>query len=198
MSVKIQGINKSFGSHQVLHNLNLEMEDDSIYCLMGPSGMGKTTLLRIIMNLETKDSGSIEGVTLEDISAMFQEDRLCDILTPVENVALVCSKDILRKDIRTSLEKILPKECLNQPVKELSGGMKRRVALARAMTYSGRFIIMDEPFTGLDVNTKKEVITYILSERKGRTMLISTHNEEDVTLLNAKKIKLEEINESLV
>ena len=109
-------------------------------------------------------------------------------------MALVCDKHISREAVRAKLEKILPKECLSQPVSELSGGMKRRVALARAMAYPGSFIIMDEPFTGLDVSTKKEVINYILNERNSRIMLISTHSEEDVLLLGADKIRLEDIN----
>ena len=194
MSVVINNVSKAFGEHQVLKDLSITFSDDHIYCLMGPSGMGKTTLLRIIMELETKDKGMIEGVTVKDISVMFQENRLCEVLTPVENVALVCDKHISREAVRAKLEKILPKECLSQPVSELSGGMKRRVALARAMAYPGSFIIMDEPFTGLDVNTKKEVINYILNERNSRIMLISTHSEEDVLLLGADKVRLEDIN----
>lgn len=194
MSVVISNVSKAFGEHQVLKDLSVTFSDDHIYCLMGPSGMGKTTLLRIIMELETKDEGMIEGVSVKDISVMFQENRLCEVLTPVENVALVCDKHIPRENVRAKLEKILPKECLSQPVSELSGGMKRRVALARAMAYPGSFIIMDEPFTGLDVNTKKEVINYILNERNNRIMLISTHSEEDVLLLGAYKVRLEDIN----
>ena len=194
MSVVISNVSKAFGEHQVLKDLSVTFSDDHIYCLMGPSGMGKTTLLRIIMELETKDEGMIEGVSVKDISVMFQENRLCEVLTPVENVALVCDKHIPREAVRAKLEKILPKECLSQPVSELSGGMKRRVALARAMAYPGSFIIMDEPFTGLDVNTKKEVINYILNERNNRIMLISTHSEEDVLLRAAYKVRLEDIN----
>lgn len=192
--IKISGLCKSFGKHEVLKNLNLTLEDNGVYCLMGPSGMGKTTLLRIIMQLEKSDAGSIEGADLKDISVMFQEDRLCDVLTPVENVALVCEKNVSRKKIYDNLCKILPKECLIQPVSELSGGMKRRVALARAMEYPGKIVIMDEPFTGLDYNTKKEVIGYILQQKRDRIMFISTHGEEDVSLLGAVKIKLEDIN----
>ena len=192
--IKISGLCKSFGKHEVLKNLNLTLEDNGVYCLMGPSGMGKTTLLRIIMQLEKSDAGSIEGAYLKDISVMFQEDRLCDVLTPVENVALVCEKNVSRKKIYDNLCKILPKECLIQPVSELSGGMKRRVALARAMEYPGKIVIMDEPFTGLDYNTKKEVIGYILQQKRDRIMFISTHGEEDVSLLGAVKIKLEDIN----
>lgn len=194
MSISIKGISKSFGEHKVLNNVNLDLEDNEIYCLMGASGMGKTTLLRIILGLEQADEGEISGVSSGEISAMFQEDRLCDVLTPVENVALVMPTKSNRKAIRKNLERILPKDCMKQPAKELSGGMKRRVALARAMNYPAKLIILDEPFTGLDKNTKLEVIEYLLSMREKKIMLIATHGEEDVTLLGGKKIFLSDIN----
>lgn len=103
--LEIQGINKFFGEHKVLKNVNTVFDDGGIYCLMGASGMGKTTLLRIILGLEIKDSGEIIGVNKDEISVMFQENRLCETLTPVENLALVCPKDITKKEIQKSLEK---------------------------------------------------------------------------------------------
>lgn len=194
MGISVSKLQKTFGEHKVLCDLNMELEDDGIYCLMGASGMGKTTLLRIIMELETSDGGTITGIQLGEISAMFQEDRLCEMLTPVENVALVYPEKASRKKIRQDLEQILPADCMRQPIKELSGGMKRRVALARAMHYPSKLIILDEPFTGLDRNTKQEVISYILKKRNGRILLVATHGEEDVELLGGKKILLSEIN----
>ena len=193
MSIKITNLNKSFGDNHVLRDLNLELEDGGIYCLMGPSGMGKTTLLRILLGLEKKDSGAIEGIDPARTTAMFQEDRLCPVLTPVENVALICRKKANRKDIRRSLEEILPKSCMDQPSSELSGGMKRRVALARALYESGKLVIFDEPFTGLDTKTRKEVIAYLLRQQKGRILLVATHGEDDAMYLGAKTVRLEEI-----
>ncbi|HWQ78172.1 MAG TPA: ATP-binding cassette domain-containing protein [Anaerovoracaceae bacterium] len=194
MAILIRGLEKSFGTHQVLKNVNLRLEENEIYCLMGPSGMGKTTLLRILLGLETVDAGVVEGIKQGEISAMFQEDRLCKALSPVENVALVCSGKVDRKKIRENLEEILPAECLKQPVAELSGGMKRRVALARAINYPSKLILLDEPFTGLDKGTKREVITYLLKMRGNRILLAATHGEEDVTFLGGKKIMLSEIS----
>ena len=92
MPVKINKLNKSFGDNHVLRNLELELEDGGIYCLMGPSGMGKTTLLRIILGLESMDSGTIHGIEPDKTTAMFQEDRLCPVLSAIENVALICKK----------------------------------------------------------------------------------------------------------
>lgn len=144
MAVEIKNLCKSFGEKKVLQNLNMRLEDGGIYCLMGPSGMGKTTLLRIIMNLETADSGSITGVDPErEISAMFQEDRILPYLSAVENVSMMYEKKQPAREIRHDLELILPKKCLSQPVCELSGGMKRRVSLARTMHFQGKMIILD-------------------------------------------------------
>lgn len=83
---------------------------------------------------------------------------------------------------------------MKQPIMELSGGMKRRVALARAMHYQAKLIILDEPFTGLDWNTKQEVIDYMLKKQSNRILLITTYGEEDVQFLGGKKILLSEIN----
>ena len=198
MPIKIQGLNKSFGDNHVLRDLELELKDGGIYCLMGPSGMGKTTFLRILLGLETKDSGTIEGIIPEQTTAMFQEDRLCPVLTPIENVALICKKKANRREIRKSLEEILPASCLDQPASELSGGMKRRVALARALYESGQFVILDEPFTGLDSETRKEVIAYLLRQRKGRILLVATHGNDDAKYLGAEIVRLEQIQKGRV
>lgn len=194
MAIHIKNLNKSFGRKEVLRDVNLTLEDAGIYCLMGVSGMGKTTLLRILMGLETKDSGTVEGILPGDLSVMFQEDRLSPVLTPVENVALVHPHRPKRSEIAAMLGEILPKECLKQPCKELSGGMKRRVSLARAMFYPSKYVFLDEPFTGLDTATKQEVIDFVLRERKDRTLLVVTHGEDDAELLGGTVVRLEEIN----
>lgn len=196
MSVQIRNLCKTFGSKKVLNNLNITLEDGGIYCLMGPSGMGKTTLLRIIMNLESKDSGEITGIDPDvEISSMFQEDRILPMLSAVANVNMMYEKKRPVKEIKEDLSQILPKKCLRQPVCELSGGMKRRVSLARCMHYQGKMIILDEPFTGLDMATKQEVISYILKNRRNRILLVATHGIEDAALLGAEVIHLENCQE---
>lgn len=193
MSVYIKNLCKSFGQKKVLNNLNLTLEDGKIYCLMGPSGMGKTTLLRIIMDLETKDSGEITGINPEtEISSMFQEDRM---LSAIDNVNMMYEKKRPVREIKQDLSTILPRKCLSQPVCELSGGMKRRVSLARSVHFQGKMIILDEPFTGLDHVTKEEVISYILKNRRGRILLVATHGLDDAELLGAEVIHLEDCQE---
>lgn len=196
MPISIKNIQKAFGAKQVLNGIDYELEDGGIYCLMGPSGMGKTTLLRILMDLENPDGGDVEGLTRNDIAVMFQENRLLEWMDAIDNIA-VMRKGIrdkkLKKEIEENLKLILPADCLHQPVTQLSGGMKRRVALARAMNYPSKLIILDEPFTGLDRETKLEVIDYILKMRGNRILLVATHGVEDAAMLGAKVIHLEEL-----
>ena len=187
MSIIITDLCKTFDDNEVLKNVNITLKDNSIYCLMGSSGIGKTTLLRILMGLERADSGSVSGIDTKSISCMFQEDRLIPYLSAIDNVRIVLHGKNNRDEIRNNLLSILPDDSLDIPVSSLSGGMKRRVALARALSYPGKLIILDEPFTGLDKDTKLNVIDYIL---KMRNMLIATHGTDDANLLGAEIIKL--------
>ncbi len=191
MSIIITDLCKTFDDNEVLKNVNITLKDNSIYCLMGASGIGKTTLLRILMGLEHADSGSISGIDIKSISCMFQEDRLIPYLSAIDNVRIVLRGKNNRDEIRNNLLSILPDDSLDIPVSSLSGGMKRRVALARALSYPGKLIILDEPFTGLDKDTKLNVIDYILKMRNNRTLLIATHGTDDVNLLGAEIIKLD-------
>lgn len=190
MSIIITDLCKTFDDNEVLKNVNITLKDNSIYCLMGSSGIGKTTLLRILMGLERADSGSVSGIDTKSISCMFQEDRLIPYLSAIDNVRIVLHGKNNRDEIRNNLLSILPDDSLDIPVSSLSGGMKRRVALARALSYPGKLIILDEPFTGLDKDTKLNVIDYILKMRKNRTLLIATHGTDDANLLGAEIIKL--------
>ena len=171
MSIIITDLCKTFDDNEVLKNVNITLEDSSIYCLMGASGIGKTTLLRILMGLERADSGCISGIDTKNISCMFQEDRLIPYLSAIDNVRIVLHGKNNRDEIRNNLLSILPDDSLDIPVSSLSGGMKRRVALARALSYPGKLIILDEPFTGLDKDTKLNVIDYILKMRNNHTFI---------------------------
>ena len=162
---------------------------------MAPSGSGKTTLFRVLLGLEHADSGEIRGISPGRISMMFQEDRLCDTLTPVENVALVLPPDTRRADVAALLAEILPTDCLGQPAMELSGGMRRRVSLARAVAFPSDLIVLDEPFTGLDQATKEKVIAFVLRHRAGRTLLVATHGEDDARLLGAERVNLADVQD---
>ena len=157
---------------------------------MGKSGLGKTTLLRILMGLEKYDAGSIEGMENKKISAVFQEDRLCENLSAVTNVAIVCEKNATLQEIRKELENIGLSGSTEKPVRELSGGMKRRVAIIRSIMADSDIVVFDEPFKGLDVETRKTAIEYLKKKLKDRTVIMVTHDIDEALSLNCKIINL--------
>lgn len=191
--IHFNGLTKSYGENHVLRGLDFTLEAGGVYCLMAPSGSGKTTLFRVMLGLEAPDAGGVEGFAPGEVSMMFQEDRLCEALSAVENVALVLPGHASRTGIRALLSQILPADCLDQPVMELSGGMRRRVSLARAVAYPSTFLVLDEPFTGLDLDTRRTVIDFLLANRAGRTLLVATHGEHDAEMLGAHMLVLSDL-----
>ena len=194
MKLELKHIAKSFHSIPVLRDINLSFGDGGCYCLMSPSGSGKTTLLRILMGLEKPDEGVIEAeggaVT---VSAVFQEDRLCESFSPLENVMMCTGRVLNASQVRLEMSRLLPQECLSRPAATLSGGMKRRVAVLRALLTPSDILLMDEPFTGMDEDLKRSVIAYIKEKQGGRILILSTHQEEDVELIGGKLVKLERV-----
>ncbi|MDD7369993.1 MAG: ABC transporter ATP-binding protein [Berryella intestinalis] len=193
MSVELIHIEKSYGHLRVLRDVSFTLESGRAYCLMGPSGAGKTTLLRVLLGLERADSGSVCGLSAGDASAVFQEDRLCSPLTPVENLALVMPGRASRRRLRALLAEILPENCLDKPVLQLSGGQRRRVSIVRALAFPGKIVVMDEPFTGLDTATRRTTIDFVSRWVGDRTLLVSTHGDEDAALLGAQKVQLADL-----
>ena len=192
MTLELQNISKSFDGLPVLRNLNLSFHQGQCYCLMSPSGSGKTTLLRILMGLEQiLADGKPQDMNSLTVSAVFQEDRLCESFSPIENVSMCAGRSVRGSRIRWELARLLPEECLNRPVSTLSGGMKRRVAVMRALLTPSRILLMDEPFTGMDDELKRNVISYIREKQDGRLLILSTHQEEDVELIGGELVKLE-------
>ena len=198
MEIIIRDLSKSYGGRPVLSGLNMTFTSQSPCCLMSPSGSGKTTLFRILMGLETADSGSVHftddtGRTLPGrpgFSVVFQEDRLCEAFTPLENVRMTAGRSLPPEQIRKEMALLLPEESLDRPVSTLSGGMKRRTALCRAILTPSSVLLMDEPFTGLDDAMRRQAIRYLLDRLAGRLLLLSTHSQEDVSLLGGKCFRL--------
>ncbi len=190
MKLLVNDLSKHFGALPVLNHLSLEMESGSIYCMMAPSGKGKTTFFRILMGLESADSGQITGLDGIRISAVFQEDRLCETFTPVDNVLLTADPALTRKQVSAELQTLLPRDTLTRPIYTLSGGQKRRTAICRALLAPFDLLILDEPFTGLDKKTRIEVIRYLKGKCIGKLVLLSTHQETDVAALGGIMIHL--------
>lgn len=195
MNIELKHISKSYNKMPVLTDISLTFCQGRRYCLMSPSGSGKTTLLRILMSLESPDSGTVSvdgqgGLGSLAVSAVFQEDRLCESFSPIDNVLMCTGNSMKASRVRWELARLLPEECLTRPVSTLSGGMKRRVAVLRALLTPSDVIIMDEPFTGMDEELKRSVISYIKERQDGRILILSTHQEEDVELMGGELLHL--------
>ena len=190
-TVKISGVSKYYHGRAVLKDVSMDLEGGGLYCLMGPSGIGKTTLLRLLMGLEQPDAGTITGVAGRRVSAVFQENRLLEYADAIQNIRIVSGRNGMSVKPEEVLCEFLEEEAWYRPVRELSGGMKRRVAVARALAADSDLLVMDEPFTGLDEQTKRMLIRAIRKFQRGRTLLVVTHQEEDGVLLEAQILRLE-------
>lgn len=173
--IVIEHLSKKYGEKKVLEDLNLVLEAGKTYTMAGPSGCGKTTFLRILMGLEKADSGTISGVPAK-ISAVFQENRLSESFSAFDNVMLVMNSENKKETAAELLHALGLTDNLTKPVKTFSGGMKRRVALARALAADYDLLILDEPFTGLDAQNRELAIKVIEEYTKNKTVLLVSHD----------------------
>ena len=168
---------KTFEGKQVLHQFSFRFEEGARYAVMGSSGSGKTTLLNLLMGLMKPDSGKIANDGLR-FSAVFQEDRLLRQMTAEANVALVSRAS--RIEIRSLLHRLgIDDESLPQPVSTYSGGMKRRVALCRALLADYDVLLLDEPYKGLDEDTREQVMQLVNEYTQNKTVILVTHDREE-------------------
>lgn len=168
--IEITNLSKSFGELEVLKDFNAVYGCGETYHFTSPSGSGKTTLFRILCGLEQADNGTVEPACT--YSVMFQEDRLCEEYSAVRNVEMVSGD---REKAGEALSQLLETEAMDKPCSQLSGGMKRRVALVRAMEAKSDCVILDEPFTGMDAGTRAKAEQYIKERQQGRILLVATH-----------------------
>ena len=187
--MELKNICKSFDGRQVLSDVSLVVPKGSRVLISGVSGRGKTTLLRIMMGLEKPDSGEITGAFSKQ-AAVFQEDRLQAEFTPVTCVKMTSGAHVTKQEIRARLSEVGLEGHMDKPAGKLSGGMRRRVAIVRALMSDADIIYFDEPFTGLDAETKLRVIECINRHTSGKTLVFVSHAEEDAALLNAKEIRI--------
>ena len=178
--IRWENLSKKYGEEEVLNELTAALPEGETTVLMAASGFGKTTLAHLLLGLLAPDGGTIKGLEGKRISAVFQEDRLCEPFSALENVRLVTAKRADTDQILQELEALdLPEDMVRKPVNQLSGGQRRRVALARAMAAESDFICLDEPFKGLDVETKQKAMEYVKERGKGKTILLITHDMEE-------------------
>ena len=142
--------------------------------------------------LETADSGTIEGLEGRSFPAVFQEDRLLEGYTALQNIRFVTGRWYPAHELTAIIKHLLPEDSLKKPVSEFSGGMKRRTAILRAILAPADIVLMDEPFTGLDPDTKQQAARMINKYTAGKLLLFSTHSQEDAALLGAEILRLDE------
>ena len=192
MDLILQNLCKAYGGHVVLDGLTHIFPHGAVTCVTGPSGSGKTTLLRLIAGLEAADGGSIRGVPEDGISMVFQEDRLPPQLSAANCLRCVLKKSPSREGrIAEALAALGLSEAAEQSVRAFSGGMRRRVALARALLYPSPLVLLDEPFKGLDAATRRRAVDFTRSSLGGRTALLVTHDPEDTADFGGAVLRLE-------
>ena len=185
--IKLQNISFAYGEKQVLKDFSLEIKNGDRICLFGESGCGKTTLLRLILGLENLKKGKITIKKGLKPSIVFQENRMLPFKSVIDNITLFGA------DKETALENLkalgIPETADLKP-EELSGGMERRAAIARALSQDFDYLLLDEPFTGLDQATLKITAKHILKVAKDKPIILITHSLEEAKLLKASIINM--------
>jgi len=196
VGVEVRDLHKSFNGHEVLKSISFQVKPGEVFVIMGPSGSGKSVLLRHIIGLEEPDSGEIRinGESIQDAEVMnryrlamvFQSGALLNSLTVAENVGLYLSEHRLKPPeeiaqvVSQNLEVVGLKGTENKAPSELSGGMKKRVAIARALVIEPQLILYDEPTSELDPLSSVVIAEEIarLNERIQVTSLVVSHDRE--------------------
>lgn len=205
MPLVIQGLNKHFDNSDkaTLNEIDLEIESGEFVCIVGASGCGKSTLLNLVAGLEKPTGGKIlldgEEVTGPgaDRTVMFQEHGLFPWLNVIENVKFGMKlagvpKDEQEQKAMHYLEMVHLEEYKDYPIHQISGGMRQRTALARALTMDSKVLLMDEPFSALDKQTSnrlREELQRIWMETK-KTILFITHSVEEAVYLGDRVVAL--------
>ena len=184
MEIRLEQVCKSYGGEPVLKNITFTVKE-GVTCIMAPSGAGKTTLLHILLGLEQPDSGRVSGMETCRWSAVFQEDRLLEQLDAMGNLRFVLGAALDERTAEALLGKLGLADVGEKKVRDYSGGMKRRLALCRAMLAPSDAMILDEPFTGLDEENRRRAAECIRTAAKDKPVVLVTHDEADAAGLDA-------------
>ena len=181
-AVRLDNIKKSYNGKAILNGLTFEAKRGQPICLFGQSGCGKTTVLNIIAGLTKANGGSIIG-NEGRISYVFQEDRLLEQLSAKENIMLTARN---RKAADSFIEAAGLSECIDMYPADMSGGMKRRTAIARAVAFDGGIMLLDEPFNGIDAGRKKATDGSLKNFVSAKLCIMVTHDRTDAGLMDAE------------
>lgn len=178
MSISVQNLSVSLDGKQILQDLSLTLPGQGIIGLSGPSGCGKTTLLHTLCGLIRPDSGNLAELPNLKVAMVFQEDRLLPWLTAGDNLDLVLRDRTL---VRLWLKRMLLTGQENQYPGQLSGGMQRRLALARALAIKSDLLLLDEPFKGMDDSLKEKLYDWLYLAGKNQPVILVTHDAGELT-----------------
>lgn len=189
-SISVKGLTKSFDGITVLDSFCADISENT--AIMGASGKGKTTLVRLICGLDKDFEGKIDFNFSPKFSIVFQQDRLFDDFSALENVSSVIGGRF-DKNARARASKILEKLLISEKeqikiVRDYSGGMRRRVAIARALVADSNLLILDEPFKGLDENTRAVCAECIKEYSKDKLVILITHDRAECALMSIKNL----------
>ncbi len=175
MELRVEHLCKRYGENAVLDDISFTARV-GVTRLLGPSGIGKTTLLRVLLGLETPDSGTVNGDKFR-WTAVFQENRLLEGLDAEENLRFVLGANYNAAAAQALLEELGLGDVGKKKVRDYSGGMQRRLALARALLAPSDALALDEPFTGLDAENREAAMRAILRAAETKIVLLSMHEE---------------------
>ena len=181
----IRGICKSFEGRSVLKNVSFDFPEAAVTALRGPSGCGKTTLVNIILGLLAPDEGEVLLPASARTAAVFQEDRLIEHFSAARNVRLTAPSSVPDEQIHSALSELGLAQEGEKRVSEFSGGMRRRVAVIRAALFQPQFLLLDEPFKGLDEEMRERTAAFLRRNCAQATTILVTHDETEAALMGA-------------
>ncbi len=176
----LENLTLRYQKQTILDGVSFDFAEGRTTAIVGASGIGKSTLLHAIAGLKKPDGGKILS-SHERISYIFQEPRLFPWMTALENITTVGADEPTAMQYLHALFEDA-EEVANKYPHELSGGMKQRISVARSLAYAPDLLLLDEPFRGLDAETKTAVTRLIFDEMQGKTMLLVTHDDTDLSL----------------
>ena len=180
----LRNISKSFDGQAVLRNISFDFPERAVTALRGPSGCGKTTLVNIILGLLAPDAGEVLLPAGARMAAVFQEDRLIEHFSAARNVRLTAPATVTDGQIHDALAALGLEEG-DKRVSQFSGGMRRRVAVARAALYRPQILLLDEPFKGLDEDMRARTASFLCRACAEATVVLVTHDADEAALMGA-------------
>ena len=194
MSLKIKNLYKNFGRKVIFNDFNYEFADNGVYALVGESGIGKTTFLRIISSLDKDFRGELVFSREALISVAFQEHRLLPTVNAINNVLISAFDTFTKADYEITKNLLKRLNFSESDMKlypnEMSGGMKQRISLARALLFPHNILLLDEPTKELDEGLREAVYEIINEQAKCSLVILSSHSSEDIEKTNAICIHL--------